>query len=159
MIRLQSNLPLAECQQKLRQAVHENESEQLITGIVNEDGTFWLEHIPEQPTNFKQRYFSEKFEGEMAVADGFTEINGDFVGDVIYVSAIYLLALVLAIFAFGLLLTAVRSMNFALLIIPLAMIAFVVYWLHNSRGLSEPGQQAILHFIQNALDAHSLDLT
>lgn len=157
MIRLQSEFPLTECQQKLIQAVHENEMDQFITGVINHDGTFWLEHISAKPVNFKQRYFSEKFEGELQAANGQTEIHGDFAGDMIYISAIYLLAVVIGVFALGMLVTAVSNMNLPLLILPLALFAFIIYWLASSRHLSEPGRQAIIQFLEHAVNAHRLE--
>ena len=120
MNRLKSNLPIEECRQRLLQAVSDNEmTEQLITGIVNEDGSFWLEHIPHQPASFKQRYFSEQFEGDMQTAVNGTDIEGSFSGDGMYLAAIYLLAVVCGFFGLGMAITAVQNSNIWLLLMSL----------------------------------------
>lgn len=158
MIRLQSNLPLEDCQQKLIQAMFENDDqEHFITGVVEKDGSFWLEHVANKPVNFKQRYFSEKFSGELLATNGTTEIAGEFSGDLVYLSAIYLLAVVLGLFALGMLVTAVQSMNLVQLTLPLLLVAFIVYWLHTSRGLAKPGQNAIMQFLEEAVGATSVN--
>ncbi len=159
MVQLISPFPIDECREKLLQSMTKSDGDDsLITIIVNDDGSFWLEHFDSQPTHFRGRYYSEKFEGQLAAEGDQTQISGEFAGDFIYFSSLYLFAIILGFFAFGLLIVAFRDMNWLLSLIPLIILTGIIFWLRSIRGLGASGRDAIIRFLKDVTEATSVEL-